>query len=135
MQIFVAMIESEFSFFDVKVEKTSRQPSVLGQAHFRRAPEGFYTVHVIRTTRELVLSVMHPKMPFVAGIDEAIISFPTIGMDDTFVANFSFDDCFKSLTGAVFKDIGMDSTCSLIFQKKPTLPRPANRIFLQNFGS
>ena len=54
----------------------------LCQTPFGIAPKGFYPIDMLIATGKLVVAMVHPKVFFVADINQAIIGTPTIGIDN-----------------------------------------------------
>jgi len=106
MKILMSIIEAKFCLFDVEVKEPSGESSVFCQSSSSVTPEGFDSVDMICSSSKFVFTVMDSEMEFVSDIDEPIVSFPTICVDNTFVTDFTLDNSFKSRSGAIFEDVG-----------------------------
>ena len=84
----------------------------LGQASFRKAPEGFNPVDVSTAIGEGFLFV-NAHMFVVADIDQAIISWPAIRAKDALRIDPAPDDGSQGLLGAVSDDLGINFSLAL----------------------
>jgi len=110
MKIFMSMIEAEFCLFDVKIKESSGKSSVLSQASLGVTPKGFNSVNMVGTSRKFIFTVMHSEMAFISDINETVVSFPAICMDDAFVGDLTFDNGLQSRSGTIFKNISKNQS-------------------------
>jgi hypothetical protein len=92
INVLASMIESELTFFEMQVECGFMEIAELCQSHFLDSPEIFYTVYMVRAIGKFVLSVFDSIMLFVPEINQTIIGFESIGIDNRFFINFFPDD-------------------------------------------
>ena len=98
------MVESEFCFFEVQVERMFCNAVELAQASFRVAPERFDPVDVRLIVSEFILPVLDAQVLGVADVHEPIVAGPAIGMDDA----VEVDAAANRFAQSVFRDIGHD---------------------------
>ena len=76
------MVESKFSFFEVKVEGVAGDAVELGQSSFGVAPEGLDAVDVGLEVGELVVVMPDAEVLGVADVDQAVIASPAVAVND-----------------------------------------------------
>ena len=108
------MIEPKFSLFDIEVEESPGETSVFCQAGLGVAPEGLDPVDVTGPASKFVVTVMDAEVSLVSYINQPVIPFPSIGVDDAFVTHFTLDDGFQSQSRAIIEDIGEDHSATLV---------------------
>jgi hypothetical protein len=86
------MVESEFTFFEMQVECRFMDATELCQSCFRNSPEVLYTIDMVRAFCKFVLSMFDSMMSFIPEIDQAIIGFEPISIDNRFFIDFFPDD-------------------------------------------
>ena len=129
------MIETELSFFDVKVKESTRESSMFGQSGFSVTPKRFNSVDMVGASGKLILAVMDSEVSLVTDIDESIVTFPAISMDDALIGHFAFDNGFQSLSGAIFEYIGEDFPASFEHPNNWNLPSCSTTSFSSNSTS
>ena len=108
------MIEPEFSLFDVEVEESPGEASVLGQASLGVTPEGLDAVDMTGAASKFVVTVVDAKVTLVSNVNQPVIPLPSIGVNDAFVTHFTLDDGFQSQSRAIIEDIGEDHSATLV---------------------
>ena len=98
----MSMVESEFCFFEVQVERMFCNAIELTQASLGVAPERFDAVDVRPLIGEFISPVLDAQVLGVADIHEPIVAGPAIGMDDT----VEVDTAPNRFAQSVFRDIG-----------------------------
>ena len=121
VKVLVAMVEAKCqcrsarnSLFDIKIEESARQASVLGQAHLRIAPKRLDPVDMVGSSSEFVSTVVDSEMAFVAQIDEPVVAAPAIGVDDTLIGHSALNDRFQCRSGAIVEHVGEDFTSAFV---------------------
>jgi hypothetical protein len=78
-----AVIESKFGFFEMDIEFIFRDSLEFLEPMFGKAPKTFNAIDVGSTAvRKLVSVVIDPKMFLVSEVNQAVVTTPTIRMDD-----------------------------------------------------
>ncbi len=107
------MVESEFTFLQVKVKGLRTHPSKVCEPGFGEPPEAFNSIDMGGTRNKLVLPMIHPKVFPIPDVDEAILASPTVGIDDALQGHLSSNDALKSVFRAIRNDLGVDLSVSL----------------------
>lgn len=85
-------LPSPLRFFQVESE-VYRHTIKLGKAALGKTPKRFDAINMVMAVpRKLVVAVVHPKMPGVADIHQAVVSPPTIAVDDAFNCHLAQDN-------------------------------------------
>jgi len=86
---------------------------------------------VISSSGKLVVTVVDPKILFVAQVNQAIVSSPAVGVYDALHVHLSPNDGLQSGLGAIRHDFGVDSATALQDSKdrcfsvcSPSAPSP-----------
>lgn len=84
-------------------------PVELGESSFRETPEVFNPVDVDAGAlfRELIVTMVDPKMFVIAHIDESVVSTPSIRVDNRRGINFPFNNGLERRFLAVGDDLGV----------------------------
>ena len=98
------MIKTELVFFEVQVESVLRDTIELSQSSFSETPKRLNAIDMIRTFNELIIAMIDPQVLVKADVYQAIIAWPTIGIDHTVRINLTSND---GLQGG-FRSIGYD---------------------------
>ena len=77
-------------------------------------PEALDSVDVVLALGKLVGSVMHPVMLFIAQINQAVIGWSTIALDDGFPVDFASDNPLECGFRAIRNDLGEEATTSFM---------------------
>ena len=107
------MIKTIFSFFQMRIERMFRYAIKFGQPAFCIAPERLNPVNVTLTIREFILTMINSKMLIKTNIDQAIITTPTIRMNNSGRLNMPPDNALQRGFGAVGNDLGINFTLPL----------------------
>ena len=75
------MIEPKLTLFKMQIKSRFRKSPELGQSHFSDAPEVFNSVNMGLAVYKFVVAMLNPVMFFITQINQAIITFPPIGVD------------------------------------------------------
>ena len=106
----VAVVIAEFTLLEVQKERVFAHAFELGQSGFGDTPEAFDTVDVIVAFGKLIVAMVDAEMLVIAYIDETIVAFETIGVDHAVTGHFASDNRLQRGFGAVWNDLGIDST-------------------------
>ena len=87
--------------------------SELGKASFRVAPKTLYAIDMATLIGKFIVSVVDPEMLLVPYIHQAVISTPSIGMDDAFDADSTPDNCLKRGAATIRHDLGINLALAL----------------------
>ena len=101
----MAVIETEFGFFEVEVEGSPRDTFELCEAMLGRAPKGLDAVDVVFSVGELILSMTDAKVFRVPDIDQAVVADPAIGVDDRVEADFAPDYLLQRTFLGIWNDL------------------------------
>ena len=77
------VIKAEFGFFQVQVKRMSCYAVKLYQTVFCITPKRLDTVDMPRSAGKFILPVTPPEMLCKTHINQAVITTPAIGIDDT----------------------------------------------------
>ena len=80
VDILAAVIPPPLAFFEVDEEFIPSDPVEFAHPHFSEAPEAFNAIDVVLAARKFVAVMMNSVMLITAG-DQAIVGFPSIGVD------------------------------------------------------
>ncbi len=108
------MVPAPFRFPEVFVELGEADASLLCQSRLCVAPERFDAVDMTAAPGELVRGMMDPVVPEAVQY-QAVIRFPTVGLDHRRPPHPVPDDAQKLNAGAVRSDLGKH--LSLAFQQ------------------
>ena len=75
------MIEPKLTLFKMQMKNRFRKFPELCQAHFNNAPEVFNSVNMGLAFGKFVVSMLNPMMFFLTQVNQAVITFPPIGVD------------------------------------------------------
>ena len=114
MKVLVSVVEAELGLFDVEIEESSGQSAVFGEAHLSEAPKGFDAVDVVGSASKLVSAVLDTEVTLVTQVDEPVVTFPPIGVDDCLVSDLSPYDVLQCGSGAIFQDISEDFATAFV---------------------
>ena len=81
--------------------------SELGKPVFGNVPEAFDVVDVVLTSGEFVLAMVDTKMLAVSDIDENIVAFKAIQVNDTTIDHHAPDDGLQCDFGTVRQNLGI----------------------------
>ena len=81
IQVFVSMIESKLTLFQVEMEGRFVETPKLHETHLREAPEVLDAIDVCFASTELVALMLNSVVPSVPQVHEACIGIPAIAMD------------------------------------------------------
>ena len=73
--------------------------------------------------------MIHPKVFPISDVDEAIIASPAVGVDDALQGHFSTNDSLKSVFGAIWNDLGIDSSVSFKMTENDSLSESSTAPF------
>ena len=76
------MIEAELSFLEVQLKLLSPYAVELCQAVFGVAPERLDAVDVSGASGELIVAVIDPKVLCQPQVNQPVVAWPAIGVDD-----------------------------------------------------
>ena len=65
----------------MQIESGFSHTTKLHQAYFGKAPEAFYTVDMVATDDEFVLTMLEMIVLLVTQIDDAVVGSKVVGMD------------------------------------------------------
>ena len=85
----------------------------LGQASFGEAPKTLDAIDMVLADGKLVSLMVHPQMFLVAHVDQAVVTAPTIGVDDRLEADTAQNSLAERLSPAIGNDLGIDITVAL----------------------
>ena len=86
------MVKPELTLFEVQDKGSFMNTTESTQPGFCIPPEAFDSINMSFTTDEFILPMMNSKMLFIADVNQAIISSPTIRVDNTFKVYTTSDD-------------------------------------------
>lgn len=92
----------------MQIERVLAHASELGEPGFGDAPEAFDVVDVVVTSGEFIIAMVDTEVPVVSHIDETIVAFKPIGVNDTVTGHLAPDDGLQFGFGAVRHDLGID---------------------------
>lgn len=107
------MIEPELTLLEMQVEGVSWNAVELGKPSLRIAPEGFDAVDVVVVDAELIHVMTDAKMLGIPYVHQAVVSRPSIAVDDGFQADPSSDNLLQRGFAAVGNDLGVDAIVPL----------------------
>src|ERR1700733_4909028 len=85
----------------------------LGQASFGEAPKTLDAIDMVLADGKLVSLMVPPQMFLVAHVDQAVVTAPTIGVDDRLEADTAQNSLAERLSPAIGNDLGIDITVAL----------------------
>jgi len=85
------VIESEFTFFEVKIKGFPWNSIELCKSSFGIRPEGFNAINVAITSNKFIFTMMHTKMLFVPHVDQPIVASPAVRVDHTVEPHLASD--------------------------------------------
>ena len=101
--------------------KVYRHAVELGKPPFGKAPERLDPVDVaMAVTGEFMLTVVHPKMPGMADIHQAVVTPPAIAVDDALNRHLAQYDRLQSQALTVWDDLRINTPNTGCF----SVPRP-----------
>jgi len=109
----VPVIESEFALLEVEIKGCFGDPVELHEPPFRIGPEGFNTIDMALAIGKLIGSMVDTIMLFVAQINQAIVTTPRVGVNDTFKLYSTSDNALQRLFCTVGDDFRIDHALSL----------------------
>ena len=83
------------------------------QPGFGKAPEAFNAIDVGSTSDKFILPMINTQVLAIADIDQAVITAPTIRIDDAIQGNTAPDNSLVRGFTAVWDDLGVDTTVTL----------------------
>lgn len=92
----------------MQIERVLAHTSELGKPGFGDAPEAFDAVDVAVTSGKFIIAMVDTKMLVVSHIDEAIVAFKPIGVNDAITSHLAPDDGLQCGFGAVRHNLGID---------------------------
>ena len=108
-----SMIKPKFAFFQVQVKGAGTHATEANQPGFGISPKTFYTVDVGFASGKEVLSMIDAKMFTIANIDQAIITSPSVRVDDAVKTDFAPYNRLQRGFRAIRYDLGIDLTVAL----------------------
>ena len=108
----MAMVESEFSLFEVHSKGVLCNAMELSQPMFGITPKRFNPVDMLRSSNKFIVAVINPEMPINANIHKPIVATPNIGMDHAVGVNFATNNGLQCGFGGVGDDLGVDAAAS-----------------------
>jgi hypothetical protein len=109
----VPVIESELAFLEVEIKGCFWDPVELHKTPFRIGPERFDAIDVAFAVGKLIGSMVDTIMLFVAQINQAIVTTPRVGVNDTFKLYSTSDNALQRLFCAVGNDFRIDHALPL----------------------
>lgn len=106
----VAVVIPEFALLEVQKERDFAHAFELGQSGFRDTPEAFDAVDVVVALGKLIIAMVDAEMLVIAHIDETVVAFEAIGVDHAVQGDFASDNRLQRRFGAVWNDLGINST-------------------------
>ena len=104
----MTVIEPEFSFFEVQVERMPWHAVELDQSALGIAPKALNAVDMDQPASKLVVAVIDTQVFVKPDVDQAVIAAPAIGMNDAGDVSASPDDGLQRAFGGVWHDLGVD---------------------------
>ena len=99
------------------------------QPGFGKAPEAFNAIDVGSTSDKFILPMINTQVLAIADIDQAVITAPTIRIDDAIQGNTAPDNSLVRGFTAVWDDLGVDTTVTLEYPKDSRLAECATSPF------
>ena len=107
------MIKAKFTFFQMQMEGGFSHAPKPTKPCFGITPKTLNTIDMRLSLNKFITPMVDAKMLLVSQINQAIITPPSIGMNDTFKLNTPPDDGLKRLSGAIGDDFSIDLPISL----------------------
>jgi len=114
------MIETPFTFFEVKKEEFLADSAQFSKAKLRIAPKALNAIDVVLAPGKLVF-VMVDASVFVAAKKQTVVAEPAIGVNRCLGKHLAFDNRLQLCSGAVFDHAGEDLAAAL--------QKPDHRVF------
>lgn len=109
----MAMVESEFSLFEVHSKGVLCSAMELSQPMFGITPKRFNPVDMLRSSNKFIVAVINPEMPINANIHKPIVATPTtIGIDHAVGVNFATHNGLQRGFRGVGDDLVVDAAAS-----------------------
>ena len=102
------MVEPELRFFQMKIEGVPRHTFELRQAVFGETPEGLDSVDVVASVSKLVFTVANPEVSCISDINQAVVTNPSISVDDRIKADPPANKPLQSAFLGVWDDLSPD---------------------------
>ena len=109
----LSIIKPKFTLFQVQIKGIFRDTFKLCQSGFCQSPKVFDTVDMIMPIRKLILSMLDTMMSTVAKINQSIIGFKSIGINNRIFTDMIFYDWIKLLNRTIFNHLSIDLSLSL----------------------
>jgi len=94
--------------------KVYGDPIELGKPSFGKTPKRFDAIDMaMAVPRKLVVAVVNPKMPGVPDIDQAVVTPPTITVNNAFNCHLAEDNGLQSQSLAVRDDLRVHAAFTL----------------------
>jgi hypothetical protein len=107
------MVESELRFFEVKVEGVPRHTFELSQPVFGETPKGLNSIDVVAAVSEFIFTVTNSEMLRVSYVDQAVITHPTVSVNDRIEADLAADNSLQGSLFGVWNDLSPHSITTL----------------------
>ena len=104
MQVFVAMIEAEFTSFQMQQKRTFGHARELVQPALSETPEQLDAVNVGHALHVLVPAAEHAVVAVVAHVDQAVVAALAVGFDYGSGVDFAPDDALQRRFRAIEHD-------------------------------
>ena len=116
------VIKPEFAFLQVKIENFFPEPAKPNQSGFSKAPEALYPIDMCVLVGKFVMGMLDSKVLLIPQIDKAIISSPTIGVDDALKADSTADNSLECRFRAVRDNFRVHLAITLDQAKNNSFP-------------
>jgi hypothetical protein len=102
------MVEPKLALLEMQIKALFFQAPETSQGGFGVPPKAFYLVDMTRTAGKFIVAMIDPEMLLVSQVHQAVVSSPSIGMDDTFNVDSAPDHGLKGETAAIRYDLDID---------------------------
>ncbi len=99
------MIETEFTFFEVKAQGGAVEAAKLGQTHLGLAPEVLDAVDVRLAPDKFIAAMIDPVMLLIAQIHQTAVALPAVGIDHAAQGDFTLQNGRQHGTAAIGNDL------------------------------
>ncbi len=106
------MIEPKLALFQVQVEGCRRDAVELLEPSLGETPKALNPIEVICALHKLVLTMMDSKMLGISGINQAVVTAPTVRVDDGVECDATAHNGLQSALFAVRHDLRVNASVS-----------------------
>ncbi len=106
------VIEPEFCFLEVQIERVFGHSIELHQASFGITPKALNAVDMDRATRKLIVAVIDPQVLVKANINQPIVATPATCVDDACNASLASNNGLQRAFGGIWLDLRVDAVAS-----------------------